>query len=149
MSGGDGNHLEIRVTRLEEAFVHTSGALSRIELDVRELRGFVVTGGVVLFGAIVSSHLLLRADITEHVEKLHAEDEAIVAMVESKHDKVMAKIDAITERLDAVVERLSKLEMTVAVALARDEERSAKRTDPPRTNSPSAESPERGSAVIH
>src|SRR5688572_14468153 len=70
-TGGGGNDTDKRLTRLETSFEHVSATLTDIKSDIRLLLG----GGVLLFGAIASSHLILQA-----------KDDAIIAMVQSKHD---------------------------------------------------------------
>jgi hypothetical protein len=104
-SGGDGSDTEKRLSRLEASFENASVMLTDIKSDIRLMLGGSISGGVLLIGAIVASHLRLQEDIGT----LRAKDDAIIAMVESKHD--------------AIIERLSRLEINVAVALARNDER--------------------------
>jgi hypothetical protein len=145
-SGGDGSDTERRLSRLEASFENVSFMLTDIRSDIRLMLGGGISGGVLLLGAIIASHLRLHDEIVashlqlqneigvshrslqeqigvshrnlqEDIDSLRAKDDAIIAMVESKHD--------------AIIARLSRLEINVAVALARNGEREANRAGTP------------------
>jgi hypothetical protein len=59
-SGGNGSHVERRFSRLEAAF---GNLRDEVRADIRLLLAVCLSGGVLLFGAIVASHLRLQDEV--------------------------------------------------------------------------------------
>ena len=162
-SGGGGGDIEKRLSRLEASFENVSVALTDIRSDIRLIIGGGVSGGVLLLGAIIGSHLRLQ----DEIRVLHAKDDKIIAMVNAKSDAVIAMVDAKTEAIvsrgdakddaiiamintkhDAILERLSRLEVDLAVALARNDKREASQAGTKRA-APDPASPSAGRETLH
>lgn len=109
--GGGSNDVADRLTRLE---TDLKSGLSDLRSEMRLLLTGGIGGCILLFGATLSSHVMLRGEFKVEIDSLRAKDDAIIAMVQSKHE--------------AVIERLSKLETTVAVILTKLEDREAPQT---------------------
>jgi hypothetical protein len=134
-SGGDGSDTEKRLTRLEASFENVSVALTEIRSDIRLMLGGGLGGGVLLLGAIIASHLRLHDEIVTSHLQLHEEIGAsrvqLRGEIGASHRDLQEDIDTLREKGDAIIERLSRLEINVAVALARNDAREANQAGTP------------------
>jgi Icc-related predicted phosphoesterase len=162
-SGGDGSDTEKRLSRLEASFENVSVALTDIRSDIRLMIGGGISGGVLLLGAIIASHLKLQDDISTTRVSLHEEIGALHRSLQEEisttrvglHEEIGASHRGLQEEIralratdDAIIERLSRLEINVAVVLARIDEREANRVRTPRAAPASANSPA-GREALH
>lgn len=87
-SGGDGSDTERRLSRLETSFENVSVALTDLKSDIRLMIGGGFIGGVLLLGAIMSSHLRLQDEndaIIERLTRLEIND-AVALTRNDEHD---------------------------------------------------------------
>jgi Icc-related predicted phosphoesterase len=151
-SGGDGSDTEKRLSRLEASFENVSVALTDIRSDIRLMIGGGISGGVLLLGAIIASHLKLQDDIsTTRVslqEEISTTRVGLHEEIGASHRSLQEEIRALRATDDAIIERLSRIEINVAVVLARIDEREANRVRTPRAAPASANSPA-GREALH
>jgi hypothetical protein len=151
-SGGDGSDTEKRLSRLEASFENVGVALTDIRSDIRLMIGGGISGGVLLLGAIIASHLKLQEDISTTRVSLHEEISTIRLGLQEEitttRVSLQEEIRALRAKDDAILERLSRIELNVAVALARNDGREANRVRTPGAAPASANSPG-GREVLH